>query len=142
MYVRETLPDNSREKGRSSTGKSDTHSNTQFHKSYLQKQLQQEKEKLQSIEDSQRAEREGEEEDDVEEEEGSEDEYRPNEYSNEVEVGTDIEFNVSIKNIYDSESDLESGEFEVQGPPVCGVCSCCSAAFSVLFMSAATGLTC
>jgi hypothetical protein len=137
MYVRETLPDNSREKGRSSTGKSDTHSNTQFHKSYLQKQLQQEKEKLQSIEDSQRAEREGE-----EEEEGSEDEYRPNEYSNEVEVGTDIEFNVSIKNIYDSESDLESGEFEVQGPPVCGVCSCCSAAFSVLFMSAATGLTC
>jgi hypothetical protein len=106
MYVRETLPDNSREKGRSSTGKSDTHSNTQFHKSYLQKQLQQEKDKLQSIEDSQRAEREGE-----EEEEEGEEEYRPNENGNDVEVGTDIEFSVSIKNIYDSESDLESGGF-------------------------------
>ena len=119
--MRETLPDNSREKGRSSTGKSDTHSNTQFHKSYLQKQLQQEKDKLQGIEDSkvaekEREEREGEEDD---EDEREEEEYRPNESSNDVEVGSDMEFSVSLQNIYDSETDLESGESEVQGPPVC-----------------------
>lgn len=119
--MRETLPDNSREKGRSSTGKSDTHSNTQFHKSYLQKQLQQEKDKLQGIEDSkvaekEREEREGEEDD---EDEREEEEYRPNESSNDIEVGSDMEFSVSLQNIYDSETDLESGESEVHGPPVC-----------------------
>jgi hypothetical protein len=123
MYVRETLPDNSREKGRSSTGKSDTHSNTQFHKSYLQKQLQQEKDKLQGIEDSKVAEKEREErerEGEVDdEEEREEEEYRPNESSNDVEVGSDMQFSVSLQNIYDSETDLESGEYEVQGPPVC-----------------------
>ena len=104
MYVRDTLPDSGREKGRSSTGGSDGHRNTQYHKSYLEKQLLLEKEKLLAIENAER-EREGQIRENREEGEGGEgeeEEYRGNERGNEAEVGSDIQFSVSISNIYDS----------------------------------------
>ena len=96
MYVRDTLPDSGREKGRSSTGSSDGHRNTQYHKSYLEKQLLLEKEKLLAIENAEK------EDLDTENDEGEgEEEYRGNERGNEAEVGSDIQFSVSITNIYD-----------------------------------------
>ena len=118
MYVKETLPDNSREKGRSSTGSSDTHRNTQHHKSYLDKQLLIEKEKEKESERERERERErevenrrgglensGEEEE--EEEEEAVEEYRAGENSNESEVGSAIEFSSSVKSLF---SDTESGD--------------------------------
>jgi hypothetical protein len=103
MYVRDTLPDSGREKGRSSTGGSDGHRNTQYHKSYLEKQLLLEKEKLLAIENAEK-EREGmiRENREEGEGEGEEEEYRGNERGNEAEVGSDIQFSVSISNIYDT----------------------------------------
>lgn len=109
MYVRDTLPDSGREKGRSSTGGSDGHRNTQYHKSYLEKQLLLEKEKLLAIENAEK-EREGMIRENREEGEGEgegqgeeeEEEYRGNERGNEAEVGSDIQFSVSISNIYDT----------------------------------------
>lgn len=121
MYVRDTLPDSGREKGRSSTGSSDGHRNTQYHKSYLEKQLLLEKEKLLAIEKAERdylngnnnngeeEEREGGVDGGVEGEE-EEEEYRGNERGNEAEVGSDIQFSVSITNIYDS---VNTGNFIV-----------------------------
>lgn len=109
MYVRDTLPDSGREKGRSSTGGSDGHRNTQYHKSYLEKQLNLEKEKLVAIENAERERegifrenREGEGEREGDEGEGEKEEYRGNERGNEAEVGSDIQFSVSISNIYDT----------------------------------------
>ena len=118
MYVRDTLPDSGREKGRSSTGSSDGHRNTQYHKSYLEKQLLLEKEKLLAIEKAEKdflrgvsnSGEEGEREGEREEGEVEEEEYRGNERGNEAEVGSDIQFSVSITNIYDS---LSSGNLIV-----------------------------
>ena len=119
MYVRDTLPDSGREKGRSSTGSSDGHRNTQYHKSYLEKQLLLEKEKLLAIEKAEKDFLNGDNNDGEEEEreregeeEGEEEEYRGNERGNEAEVGSDIQFSVSITNIYDS---LSTGNLIVIG---------------------------
>ena len=100
--MKDTLPDNTREKGRSSTGASDTHRNTQHHKNYLDKQLLIEKEK--ELELERERERDGDDEghlrDLQEEEEEVEGEYRAGENSNESEVGSAIQFSTSVNSIF------------------------------------------
>ena len=96
MYVKETLPDNTREKGRSSTGSSDTHRNTQHHKSYLDKQILIEKEKEREMELALEGEsrvEDGERDEEYEE-------YRAGENSNENEIGSQIEFSSSVKSLF------------------------------------------
>ena len=105
MYVKDTLPDNTREKGRSSTGASDTHRNTQHHKNYLDKQLLIEKEKELELERERVRERDGDDEGYLrdlqeEEEEEVEGEYRAGENSNESEVGSAIQFSTSVNSIF------------------------------------------
>ena len=102
MYVKDTLPDSTRERGRSSTGASDTHRNTQHHKSYLDKQLLIEKEKELELEREKERDVEGqvqdlEGEEEEEEEEGG---YRAGENSNESEVGSAIQFSNSVDSIF------------------------------------------
>ena len=106
--MKDTLPDNTREKGRSSTGASDTHRNTQHHKNYLDKQLLIEKEKELELERERVRERDGDDEGhlrDLQEEEEEEEvegegEYRAGEISNESEVGSAIQFSTSVNSIF------------------------------------------
>ena len=94
--MKETLPDNTREKGRSSTGSSDTHRNTQHHKSYLDKQIlidrEKEREMELALEGESRVE-DGERDEEYEE-------YRAGENSNENEIGSQIEFSSSVKSLF------------------------------------------
>ena len=103
-YVRDTLPDSGREKGRSSTGKSDTHSNTQFHKNYLDKKMQLELEKEKEIQRLKRVE-EGIEDSDENENEDESGMRGPGS-DNDSEVGSDVQFSVSISSIYDQPQGL------------------------------------
>ena len=101
MYVKDTLPDSTRERGRSSTGASDTHRNTQNNKSYLDKQLLIEKEKELELEREKEKDVEGQVQDlEGEEEEEEEGGYRAGENSNESEVGSAIQFSNSVDSIF------------------------------------------